>query len=330
MALNAPVLSWLMRGLDGFLEHPRDRALFYLPPGEAAKGMYTTPLSEAQYTEKFIAYLDVLGWKSFVRASEERSQPSLQELFEILTALGTDADIKHFEKYGPTTCPEAPRIRKDMDFRITRASDSVLISAEVSPAGLINLIFYCSRACTSLLLKGVMCRGSIKRGRIHHTAERQFGPGLIHVIEREKKVSIFKKDDAEHGTPFIEIDKEVVQYAEHQSDRCVKEIFPRLVKAEGDLAAIFPFQRLTAFDAGDPEKERASLNVIRDWIHKMKERVQHNIDPSDETVLRKGSHYIRLLDAQLVVCARREEMLDQLTQQYPSGRFTPEDFPGIF
>ena len=30
MALNAPVLSWLMRGLDGFLE--RDRALFGLAP----------------------------------------------------------------------------------------------------------------------------------------------------------------------------------------------------------------------------------------------------------------------------------------------------------
>ena len=33
-----------------------------------------------------------------------------------------------------------------------------------------------------------------------------------------------------------------------------KEIFRRLVKAEGDLTAIFPFQRLTGFDADDPEK----------------------------------------------------------------------------
>ena len=30
MALNAPMLSWLMRGLDGFLE--RDRELFGLAP----------------------------------------------------------------------------------------------------------------------------------------------------------------------------------------------------------------------------------------------------------------------------------------------------------
>ena len=276
------------------------------------KGMYAAPLSEAQYPEKFIAYLDVLGWKSFVRASEERSQPSLQELFEILTALGTDTDLKHFEEYGPTTCPEAPRIRKDMDFRITRASDSVFISAETSPAGLINLVSHCYTACFKLLWKGVMCRGYIKRGRIYHTSEQQIGTGLNAVVEREKQVSIFKKDAAERATPFIEIDKEVVQYVEHQPDRCVKEIFSRLVKAEGDLAAIFPFQILTRFDAGDPEKDRASLNVTRGWIHKMKERVQHNIDPSDESALQKGNHYIRMLNDQLAGCARREEMLDQL------------------
>ena len=32
IALNAPVLLWLMRGLDGFLERNRDRNLFVLAP----------------------------------------------------------------------------------------------------------------------------------------------------------------------------------------------------------------------------------------------------------------------------------------------------------
>ena len=40
MALNAPVLLWLMRGLDGFLERNRDRELFGLPslPTTASDG----------------------------------------------------------------------------------------------------------------------------------------------------------------------------------------------------------------------------------------------------------------------------------------------------
>ena len=37
VALNAPVLLWLMRGLDGFLERDRDRALFDLAPREVSE-----------------------------------------------------------------------------------------------------------------------------------------------------------------------------------------------------------------------------------------------------------------------------------------------------
>ena len=287
-------------------------------------------MSEVQYTEKFIAFFDVLGWESLVRASDKGCGLSLGELCEIVTALGTDEDRKHFEKYGPTICPDAPRIRKDMDFRITSASDSVLISAEISPAGLINLVSHCCMACFKLLSKGVMCRGYINRGRIYHTTEQQIGTGLNSAVEREKQVSIFKKDADERGTPFIEVDKEVVQYVEHQPDQCVKEIFPRLVKAEGDLAAIFPFQRLNhSFIVGgfgttfDPENERASLNVIRGWIHKMKEQVQRHIDPSEESALRKGNYYIRMLDNQLVACDQMDDAINLLAQPFPSGRFTP-------
>ena len=119
-------------------------------------------MSAVQYTEKFIAFLDVLGWKSLVRASDKGCDLSLGELCEIMDNLGNPADREHFEKYGPRTCPQAPYMRKDMDFCITRLSDSALISAEVSPAGLINLVSYCFRAYTGLLSRGVMCRGYIK------------------------------------------------------------------------------------------------------------------------------------------------------------------------
>lgn len=284
-------------------------------------------MTKPQLNEKFIAFYDVLGWKSLVRASEEGRGMTLAELSEIVTALGTDEDRKHFEEYGPTTCPEAPRIRKDMDFQITPASDCVVISTEVSPAGLINLVSHCWTACFKMLSKGVMCRGYIKRGQIYHTADQQIGTGLSDAVEREKQVSIFKKEADEGGTPFIEVDKEILQYVEDQSDQCVKEMFSGLVKKDGDLAAIFPFQRLNhdfiIAGAGitfDPEKERTSLNVVRDWIHKMKEQVRRHIDPADESAQQKGDHYIQMLDAQLVACDRTEEIIEDLIQPFPARR----------
>ena len=41
-------------------------------------------LSEVQYAEKFIAFLDVLGWKSLVCASDKGCGLSLGELCEIM------------------------------------------------------------------------------------------------------------------------------------------------------------------------------------------------------------------------------------------------------
>ena len=280
-------------------------------------------MTDLQFTEKFIAFVDVLGWKSLVRAAEAGQGMTLQELSEIVTALGTEADRKRFEICGPTTCPEAPRIRKDIDFSITSASDSVIISTEISPAGVINLVSHCWTACFKLLSKGILCRGYIKRGKIYHSLEQQIGTGLCDVVEREKKVSVFGSHACERGTPFIEIDRPVLEFVENQSDRCVKEMFSRLVKQDGDLAAIFPFESLNhSFSLGgigrkfDSERERASLNIVRGWIHMMKEQVQQHIDPSDNDACQKSDHYVRMLDAQLDACAETEKMIDLLIQPH--------------
>jgi len=284
-------------------------------------------MGEAVFTEKFIAFYDILGWKHHVQAAEQGSGLSPAELGEVVSLLGSDEDRRHFEKYGPTTCPEAPRIRKDLDFRITVASDCAMASAEISPAGLINLISHCWTACFKLLSKGIMCRGYIKRGQILHTAAHQFGTGLIDAIDREKQVSVFRQDAEERGTPFIEVDQGIARYVDEQSDACVKEMFSRLVKVDGELAAIFPFKRLNhSFMIGgfgttfDPEKERASINVVRDWIHRMKEQVQRHVDPADASAVRKADHYIRVLDAQLVACDKTEGMIVRLMQPFPARR----------
>ena len=271
-------------------------------------------MTNLQCTEKFIAFIDILGWKSLVRASQEGSGLSLSELSEILTKLGTNDDYKQYQKYGPTICPEAPHINKDVGFCISCASDSALISTEISPAGIISLISHCWSACFKLLSKGIMCRGYIKRGQIYHTLEQQIGTGFSDVVTLEQQVSIFKNDADERGTPFIEVDADVVQYIEQQPDRCVKEMFSRMTKSEDDLTAIFPFQRLYYHytmrgfsEPFNPEKERESLNIVRCWIYEMKEQLRRHINPSDKSALRKVDHYIRMLNTQLAACDLSEE-----------------------
>lgn len=286
-------------------------------------------MNEPHFSEKFIAFVDILGWRSLVRKAEEGEGMTLAELSEILDALGTQEDSEQYRRYGPTTCPEAPRVRDDLDFRLTLASDCVVISSEISPAGLINLISHCWKACTSLLTKGVMCRGYIKRGQIYHTGDRQIGTGLSDAIDREKNVSIFKRDSEERGTPFIEIDADIIRYVEKQPDECVKVMFSRMVRQENNVGAIFPFQRLDhQLNLGgfgmefDPERERESVNNMRTCIQNMKKQVQLNIDASNESARQKGTQYIRMLDAQLTACDNAEAAIDFLMQPFPADRYS--------
>jgi len=162
------------------------------------------------------------------------------ELSELVTALGTHEDRRHFEQRGSTICPEAPRMRNDLHFRVTSASDCAIVSAKISPAGVINFVSHCWTACFELLSKGIMCRGYIKRGRIYHTDGHQYGTGLSDAVERERRISVFREDADERGTPFIEVDPDVVRYIDDQLDRCVKGMFSRMVKVDGEPRGDFP------------------------------------------------------------------------------------------
>ena len=283
-------------------------------------------MSSVKLTEKFIGFVDILGYSSLTRAAEEGRGLTFQDLEEMQAILGTDKMRKHYEQYGPTICPAAPRVRKDMDFQLTQVWDSVVVSTEVSPAGIINLVSHCFNACIMLLTKGVMCRGYIKKGMILHDGLRVLGSGHVDTVASEKNVSIFKRHAEELGTPFIEVDPEVVEYVTTQTDKCVKEMFSRHTLTHDGLTAIFPIKRLShsfiiagfGMPAFEPNKEKESNNNVRQSLIKLKQKVLSHIEASVASAVRKSEHYIRALDEQLKTCDRTDEMIDSL--QRPLGR----------
>ena len=300
----------------------------FLPPS-IVKGENVSNLIEPRFVDKFIAFFDVLGWKSLVGAAEKKNGSSLQEVLDVLDMIRSELKRcrDFFENDGPKICPAAIFDRKDMDFRFTFVSDSVLLSVEVSPAGLINLLNCCGIVYSKLFLrKGLMCRGYIKRGSIYHTADYCVGSGFSDVVEGEKKVSIFKTESGERGTPFIEVNRNIIQYVNDEiSDNCVKKMFSEFVKVEDDVAAIFPFKRLDPGLFGDgtfaPDKERKTIATVRNWIGNAKEMVRRHVDPSSESARRKERCLIRFLDAQLDVCDTEEKMIEEAMELFPADCF---------
>lgn len=278
-----------------------------------------------ELTEKFIGFVDIMGFKSLMAHAETGIGLSHDELFEISKLLGSEKDRASRVNSGSKICPCAPYISPDVDFHVTQQFDCAVVSTEVSPAGVVNLIWHCATACLELLGKGLMCRGYIKRGLIYHTEKAVYGPGHVAVVEREKQVSFFKVDADESGTPFIEIDKSVTDYVATQPDSCVREMVGRMVKTEGNLTAIFPFKRLNhSFMIGgrglpkfDPEKERKSVNVVRGWIRRMQADIKNFVDPNNKAAVAKGNHYLRILDQQLAACDETERVIDALCQPFP-------------
>lgn len=294
-------------------------------------------MGKLKSAEKFIGYVDILRFSALTKAAEVGIDLSFDDLDEIVKLLGTENARKHHQKYGATICPKAPCVRKDLDFQIAQAWDSGVVSTEISPAGLINLISHCFVACIMLLTKGVMCRGYIQKGMIYHDGLKVLGSGHTDTVAKEKEVAFFKRSADEKGTPFVEVAPEIVDYVASQPDECVKEMFSRMTITHEGLTAVFPIKRLahSFIVAGfnrppfDAKREKKNNDTVRNNLKQLKAKVLSYVDPSDASAVAKSEHYIRALDEQLKVCDQTDEAIDTLGRPF-GVQVTPENFPGLF
>ncbi len=199
-------------------------------------------MTKFEFKDKFVAFIDVLGFKSLVQAAESGTGMPLNELLDLLKALGSPQERARFDRRGPTICPESVYLQRNLDFQISQVSDCAIISAEISPAGVVNLGGFCWGVVLRLLQRGIMCRGYITRGLIFHTDQQVIGSGYQRACENEKNVNAFKREANERGTPFVEVDRVVCDYVTQYGDCCVKEMFGRFVKDDGAVVALFPAQ----------------------------------------------------------------------------------------
>lgn len=275
--------------------------------------------------DKFIAFVDVLGFKQMVQDAESGAGRSFSEIQDIVDVLRNENGKSFFKSYGPQVCPESRCVRKDLDFESTQVSDCVIASSEISPAGVINLVNICWSAAITLLTKGVLVRGYITRGNVMHNERTLLGTGYHRAYEREGEVRAFQRDADEKGTPFIEVDDEVCTYVRNETDPCVREMFSRYVKSDGSLTAIFPFQRLSHSIAiggfgvppFNPEKEKKSNDIMRQNIRDMQAKLKQYVDPGNERAVKKLAHYLYALDEQLVICDRTDEAIEMLSRPFP-------------
>lgn len=275
--------------------------------------------------DKFIAFVDILGFSALVERAEAAGD--LSRPIELAQTLGKAHASTGFAVTGSTTCPHSAHIEKSLDFQITQISDCVVVSAEVSPAGVINLVNHCFALAGEMLNKGAQCRGMITRGNIYHQKEQFIGTGYQAAYKAEAGVAFLRADEAERGTPFIQIDPSVTSYVQEQTDGCVRKMFERLTLSDGTFTAIYPFKALTKIpsalvrpDFNPSDMKQAVQRSLRFRHENLAEIRAEEKKAPDQRAKTKIQYYIRALEEIIASLHAKEAELDEMLA---TGRLPP-------
>ncbi len=119
------------------------------------------------YKTKYVAFVDLLGFKELVARSAEDTD--VQGLL-----LGVLAELRG------TVAPN-----DGFDLRITAFSDSVVMSADRTPTGLLEIIRAIKCLATNVLSLRVFTRGGLVSGLVFHDDHNVFGPALVAAYQLE-------------------------------------------------------------------------------------------------------------------------------------------------
>ena len=258
--------------------------------------------------DRFVAFIDILGFSAHVRAAHNGGAISHDDLRRASKLLAGD------DRVGPNPV-----------LTVTRISDGALISAEVNPDGLRELLDHCWVTCLNLLPTGLMCRGFVTRGPLDHSERDYYGLGAVEAVEGEKRVKAFAKAPEDGGTPFIEIHQPIIDYINQQDDQGLRDIVRKFTKSDGVVTAIFPYRMLyhpVILAAGkkfDAERERAANEKMRSDLKVTKDRIMSHADMGDAKVARKVAHYLSFLDEALARCDQTDDYITNLVTP-PSQR----------
>lgn len=150
-------------------------------------------MTNTNYKSKYVAFLDLLGFKEIVR----QSVWDQSTLNNINAALTYTSKVQHDNYHGIMPMD-------DLGKQVTAFSDSIIISYDTSTPGggffvLMDLVFICN----NLLAMGIPVRGGVTVGSLIHDTQKCFGPAMIDAYLMESKKAIF---------PRIIIDQEVLKY----------------------------------------------------------------------------------------------------------------------
>lgn len=139
-----------------------------------------------EFNELYIAFLDLLGFKSQVEAAE--SDPTAHE------------KLRNVLRLVHESLCENPSI----NFRLNYFSDCIVLSCERTPNGLYEMFRSIRMLTVNLMQYDVLIRGGLAAGRVHHSKEFLYGAAFNRA---------YKLESEEARVPIVLLSEEVVEDA---------------------------------------------------------------------------------------------------------------------
>jgi len=144
---------------------------------DAARAKY----QRRAYDDRYIAFLDVLGMRNWVR----KAYSDVSSIFQIVEATRLD--------YSQASLASGRPIVSNEQLNVTVMSDSIVVSIDVRTENAFSkMIGFCSCVIQDLIKRPdnpIFVRGGIVRGEIYHCGEIVFGPGLVEAYRLESEVA---------------------------------------------------------------------------------------------------------------------------------------------
>lgn len=210
----------------------------------------------ANYRLKYVAFLDLLGFKEMVY----QSVGDQNILNNINMALSYTGKMQH-DNYNGTM----PMV--DLGKQVTAFSDSIIISYDASMPGggfhvLTDLVFICN----DLLGIGIPIRGGVTVGPLIHDAQKCFGPAMTEAYLMESQKALF---------PRIIIDQNVIKYDLSKPGRA------NTIEYEADyllgLIKIDPYDKLLFLDYMKQHDDFDEPAMYDDYILRTREFIIRNL-----------------------------------------------------
>jgi hypothetical protein len=154
------------------------------------------------YAERYVAFIDILGFSEHVRRSEH-------------AAIEAEKLIHVLNRTARTWADKGRSVRRELlgeDFRSTSFSDCTVLSETVTPKGLMHVLYRVTQFALDLLANGFLLRGAIAKGLVHHSEHAVFGPAFLSAYDSEQRIARYPRIVVDRGVheDFLRIDADAL------------------------------------------------------------------------------------------------------------------------